>query len=285
LEVGFNLVSADYFHTLGLRITRGRNFTTQEEQANARVLLISESTARRFWPNENPLGKFVGIGATAQPNESAPNFPQYEIIGLTNDTRQGLIWRPDETFVYVPLPAQRHGENLLVSAEGDARAVMTAARQEATTLDPKLYVIPRLVEDSLSLQMMPFQSVALLAGVLGALALLLASVGLYGVMSFVVSQRTREIGIRMALGAGARDVIALFLRQGGKLIAIGVAIGLVGGAAISALLAVALTDISQFDPLAFGVVAAFLTIVALSACYIPAQRATRIDPCAALRHD
>ncbi len=285
LEVVFNLVSADYFQTLGLRITRGRSFTAQEEQADARVVLISESTARRFWPNENPIGKTIGIAATAQPNEIAANFPQYEIIGLTNDTRQGLIWQPDETFVYVPLPAQRNGESLIVSTEGDARAVMTAARQEATTLDPKLYVIPRLVNDSLALQMIPFQSVALLAGVLGALALLLASIGLYGVMSFVVSQRTREIGIRMALGAGARDLIKLFLRQGCKLIAIGVAIGLAGGAAISMLLAVVLTDISQFDPLAFGVVAAFLTLIALSACYIPARRATKVDPLTALRHE
>src|SRR5262249_31755061 len=120
---------------------------------------------------------------------------------------------------------------------------------------------------------------------LGALALLLASIGLYGVMSFVVSQRTHEIGIRMALGAGARDVIALFLRQGGKLIAMGVAIGLAGGAAISTFLTVVLTDISQFDPLAFVVVAAFLMLIALSACYIPARHATRIDPMAALRSE
>jgi predicted permease len=288
LEAGYNLVSAEYFQTLGLRITRGRSFTAQEEQANARVVLISESTARRFWPNENPLGKLIGIGgigATAQPNEAADNFPQYEIIGLTNDTRQSLIWRPDETFVYVPLPTQRRGEYFLVSTEGDARAVMVAARKEAAALDPKQFVILRLVEDSLAIQRMPFQYVALLAGVLGALALLLASVGLYGVMSFVISLRTREIGIRMALGAQSRDVIALFLRQGGKLIAIGVALGLAGGAAISVLLAVILINISQFDPLAFGVVAVFLTSVALLACWIPARRATKADPLIALRHE
>ena len=163
--------------------------------------------------------------------------------------------------------------------------LMRAAHKEAMALDPKLLVLLRLVDDSLSFQMIPFQSVALLAGVLGMLALLLASLGLYGVMSFIVSQRTREIGIRMALGAERRDVITLFLRQGGKLIAIGVAIGLAGGAAISGLLAVILTDISQFDPLAVGIVAAFLTLVALSACYVPARRATRVDPMTALRHD
>src|SRR5262249_40049713 len=110
-------------------------------------------------------------------------------------------------------------------------------------------------------------------------------IGLYGVMSFIVSQRTREIGIRMALGAERRDVITLFLRQGGRLLTIGVSIGLAGGGVIPRLLAVAVTHISQFDPLAFGVVAAFLTLVALSACYAPARRATKVDPMAALRHD
>jgi putative ABC transport system permease protein len=113
--------------------------------------------------------------------------------------------------------------------------------------------------------------------------LLLASVGSYGVMSFVVSQRTREIGIRLALGAQRRDVISLFLRQGSKLIAIGVVVGLAGGAAISRLLAKVLVDISQFDPLAFCVVAAFLAVVALLACWVPARRATKVDPMVALR--
>jgi macrolide transport system ATP-binding/permease protein len=292
VQAGFNFVSADYFQTLGLRITRGRGFTAQEEQANAQVVLISESTARRFWPNEDAIGKHVGIGAAAPRSESSPeatpNFPQYEVIGITNDTRQGLVWRRDETFLYVPLPAAqanaRHaGEHLIVSTEGDARAVMAAARNEAASLDASIFVIPRLVEDSLALQMAPFKAVAVLAGVLGLLALLLASIGLYGVMSFVVGQRTREIGIRMALGAEDHDVIALFLRQGGKLIAIGVALGLAGGAAISGLLTVVLTDISQFDPLAFAVVAAFMTAVALAACYVPARRATKVDPMIALR--
>jgi ABC-type antimicrobial peptide transport system permease subunit len=200
-----------------------------------------------------------------------------------------VVWRPDETFLYLPLPAAQGntrsaGEYLIVSTESDARVVMTAARNEVAALDPKLFVRLRLVDDSLAVQMTPFQTVALLAGVLGALALLLASIGLYGVMSFIVSQRTREIGIRMSLGAQRRDVVTLFLRQGGKLIVLGIAIGLASGAAISSLLTAVLTDISQFDPLVLGMVAGFLTIVALSACYVPARRATQVDPMTALRH-
>lgn len=295
LQANYKFVSNDYFQTVGLRITRGRGFTAQEQLANAPVMLVSESTARRFWPQENPIGKRIGVNV--QPvttatlgTDAIPNFPHYEIIGLTNDTRQGLIFRPDESFLYLPIPAaQANATNkagyLIVSTEGDVRPVMIAAQKEATALDPKMFVIMRRVEDSLGAQMLPFQALAVLAGVLGALALLLASIGLYGVMSFVISQRTREIGIRMALGAGAHEVIALFLRQGGKLIAIGVAIGLAGGAAISVLLAVVLTDISQFDPLAFVSVAAFLTFIAFSACYFPARRATKVDPMTALRHE
>jgi macrolide transport system ATP-binding/permease protein len=295
LQANYNFVSADYFQTLGLRFTRGRGFTEQEVQANSPVVVISESTARRFWPLENPLGKRIGIGVTAPQStggtaDATPNFPSYEIIGLTNDTRQGLIWRPDETFLYIPLrtePAnvRNKGEYLIVSTENDPRPVMAATRNEAAALDSKLVVMVFLVDSSLTFQMTPFQAIALLAGVLGALALLLACVGLYGVMSFIVSQRTHEIGIRMALGAQYRDVIALFLKRGTRLIAVGVVIGLAGGVAISSLLAVALTDISQVDFPTFGIVTAFLTIVALSACYFPARRATQVDPMTALRHE
>src|SRR5215813_10379091 len=257
LQANYNFVSANYFQTFGLRITRGRGFSAQEEQANAPVVVISESTARRFWPQENPIGQHIGIGVAAQQatTDGTADFPQYEIIGMANDTRQGVVWRPDETWLYLPMPTARPdasnaGQSLIVSAESDVRAVMRASQKEAAALDPGLFVWLRLVDDALDAQSIPFQDIALLAGALGLLALALASIGLYGVMAFIISQRTREIGIRMALGAQRRDVITLFLRQGGKLIAIGVLIGLAGGAAISSLLAIALVDISQFDPLA-----------------------------------
>jgi predicted permease len=295
LQAGVTFVSPDYFQTLGLRIKRGRSFTEQEAQANAQVVLISESTARRFWPDirdvNEALGKQIGVGFAAKQNEAnaPPNFPQREVIGITNYTRQVWVWRRDETFLYLPFQAfsnaneTRTAEYLIVSTESDPRPVITAARDEAAALDPDLYVLPARVEDSLTFQMAPFRAVAMVSGILGALALSLASVGLYGVMSFVVSQRTREIGIRLALGAQSRDVISLFLQQGSKLIAIGVVLGLGGGAAISGLLAAVLVDISQFDPLAFCVVAAFLAAVALLACWVPARRATKVDPMEALR--
>ncbi len=296
LQASVTFVSADYFQTLGLRITRGRSFTDQEAQANAPVVLISESTARRFWPDirdlNEALGKQISVAFAARRTEvttKAPNFPQREVIGITNDTRQVWVWQRDETFLYLPMEAlsdaneTRTAEYLIVSTESDPRPVIKVARSEAAVVDPNLDVLPSRLDDSLTFQMAPFRAVALLSSVLGVLALLLASVGLYGVMSFVVSQRTREIGIRLALGAQSRDVISLFLRQGSKLIAIGVVLGLLGGAAISGLLAAVLVDISQFDPLAFCIVAALLAGVALLACWVPARRATKVDPMEALR--
>jgi predicted permease len=299
LQASAAFVSPDYFQTLGLRITRGRIFTEQEAQANALVVVISESTARRFWPDirdvSEAIGKQIGVGFTARQNEGTANaastLPLREVIGITNDTRQIWVWRRDETFLYLPLQAYsnanetRTGEYLLISTESDPHPVIIAARSEAAAVDPNLDVLPSRLDDSLAFQMAPFRAVAMLSGILGALALLLASVGLYGVMSFVVNRRTREIGIRLALGAQSGDVISLFLRQGSKLIAIGVALGLGGGAAISGLLARVLVDISQFDPLAFFIVAALLAGVALLACWVPARRATRVDPMVALREE
>jgi ABC-type antimicrobial peptide transport system permease subunit len=162
---------------------------------------------------------------------------------------------------------------------------MAVVRSEAEAIDPNLFVMLRRVSDSLAMQMAPFEALAQVAGALGMLALLVASVGLYGVMSFIVSQRIREIGVRVALGAQSADVIRLFLKQGMKLTAIGVVFGLLGAVAISRLLAAVLIDLSPFDPLAFGGVAVFLSAVALLACYLPARRATKADPLTVLRRE
>jgi predicted permease len=291
LQANYNLVSPEYFDTLGIRLTRGRFFTEQETRANVPVVVISESTAHRFWPNEDAVGKRIGI-ATAPPsgaNESGVNLPQFEVIGVTRDTRSGWVWEKDETFIYAPLyaapSAGRSDEYILVHTEGDTRQAMTAVRGEAEAVDPNLSVRLRRVSDSLAMQMAPFEALAQVAGALGMLALLVASVGLYGVMSFIVNQRTREIGVRVALGAQGADVIRLFLKQGMKLTVIGIVFGLLGGVAISRLLAAVLIDLSPFDPLAFGGVAVFMSIVALSACYLPARWATKVDPVVALRRE
>ncbi|HZS07290.1 MAG TPA: ABC transporter permease [Blastocatellia bacterium] len=295
LRANYNFVSPQYFDTLGLRLVRGRAFTIREADSGAPVVVISESTARRFWPGEDAIGKRIGIGAAAAGNdadreaavrnEAASVFPSFEIIGIARDTRSGWVWQKDETYLYVPLrPDDRSGEYLLLRTEGDPNNLMSAVRREAEALG-NLRIAVRKVEDSLEFQMAPFRAIAALAGVLGLLALALASVGLYGVMSFIVTQRTREIGIRIALGAQAGDVITFFLKQGLRLIVVGVVFGIAGGVAISRLLAAALIDLSPLDPVAFGGVSVFLTLIALLATYLPARRATKVDPMTALRYE
>jgi putative ABC transport system permease protein len=292
LEARFNFVSPEYFETLSIPLTRGRRFTATEANASAPVVVISEATAGRYWPGEDPLGKHLGIAAGAQQPESeardraAVNYRQYEVIGVVHDARSRWVWDQDETFLYVPLPpASPAGQYLIVRTAGDPATVMNTVRAAAMTTDPLLRVSVRRLEETLALQMAPFRAIAWLSGVLGILALLLASVGLYGVMSFVVTQRTHEIGIRMALGAKGSDVVSLFLSQGLRLTAIGVACGLVAGALIARLLTAVLIDLSAFDPVTLGGVSAFLTAVALLAILVPARRATKVDPLVALRYE
>jgi len=291
-EARFNFVSAEYFEALAILLTRGRPFTAQEVNANAPVIVISEATAQRYWPGADPLGKHLGIAAGADQTDSdvrdnaAIAYRQYEVIGVARDARSRWVWDKDETFLYVPLPpASPSDQYLIVRTEGDPATVMNTVRGAATTIDPLLRVSVRRIEETFALQMAPFRAIAWLSGVLGILALLLASIGLYGVMSFVVTQRTREIGIRVALGAKPEDVVRMFLFQGLRLTAMGVACGVVGGALISRSLAAVLIDLSTLDPVTFVGVSFFLTVVASLAILVPARRATKVDPLVALRYE
>lgn len=292
-EARFNFVSAEYFETLKIPLVRGRAFTSPEAKAQAPVLVISEATAQRYWPGADPLGKRIGIPATASSaplasanaNQTAAVYRQYEVIGVARDVRSRWVWEKDETFLYMPSPPAGSFGYLLVRTQIDQAAVMGSVRGLAATIDPSLRVSVRRVDENLAFQTAPFSAIAWLSGALGMLALLLASVGLYGVMSFVVASRTREIGIRVALGAKPVDVVRLFLRQGLRLTALGMFLGLVGGALISRLLAAVLIDLSPLDPVAFGSVSVFLAVVALLAIYIPARRATKVDPLEALRYE
>ncbi|HEX8073332.1 MAG TPA: ABC transporter permease [Pyrinomonadaceae bacterium] len=283
LTAQYNFVAPDYFDTLALRLVRGRAFTPQEANAGAPVVVVSEATARRFWPGADAIGQRIAVAAAA--NDASAAWPVYEVVGVARDTRSGWVWRKDETFLYVPLrPDDRRGAYLLVRTQGEPRAVLPAVRRTAQA-HTELLVAAHAVEATLAFQRTPFRALALVAGALGLLALVLAAVGLYGVVSFAVRQRTREIGIRIALGAEPRDVVKLFLRQGARLLVMGLGCGLLGGGALARLLAAALVDLSPLDPVAFGAVSLFLAAVALLACYIPARRATRVDPMIALRYE
>jgi len=295
LRANYNFVSPEHFETMGIRLVRGRGFTEQEAKANARVVVVSEATAQKFWPGQDAIGQRLGIAAALSPDDqsaatrsplNASAFPSYEIIGVARNTRSGWVYEEDGTYLYAPLGPDNHLDNyLLVRAQGDAQRVIAAIPDEAKAIDSRLSAVVQRTTDHLDEHLTPFRALALVAGVLGTLALLLASAGLYGVMSFVVAQRTREIGVRIALGAQGGDVVRLFLKEGLRLTAIAIVIGLIGGMAISRVLAAVLVDLSPLDPVAFGAVSIFLLLVAMLAIYIPARRATKVDPLAALRYE
>ncbi|HMY72897.1 MAG TPA: ABC transporter permease, partial [Blastocatellia bacterium] len=293
MRANYNFVSPEHFATLSIPLVRGRNFTTQEVNANAPVVVISEATAQKFWPNRNPIGQHLGIAAANSSESGAVRealaaniFPSYEVIGVVRDTRSGWVWEKNETYLYLPLRADsRLNHYLMLSFEGDSQQAMTTVRRQAETIDPRLSVVVQRTSDHIDSSLMPFRLMAMLAGVLGAIALLLASIGLYGVTSFVVTQRTHEIGVRIALGAQGGAIRRLFLQEGMRLTVIGLAVGLVGGAGIARLLTTVLIDVHPLDPLTFVGVPIFLVLIVLLAIYLPARRATQVDPLIALRHD
>jgi hypothetical protein len=271
---------------VGLQLKRAPGFASEGA--------ISAATVRKLWPQftdaSQALGQSIGIAAgdlRPEANDETPaTYPVYQVIGVTRDTISGMIFQRDGAFLYLPLsPDNSSGEYLLVRTRAEASRVIAMTYTETAALNPNATLAMKPTTEWQSLQNLPFRVAANFALVLGLLALLLAAVGLYGVMSFVVAQRTREIGIRVALGAQPRGILTLFIKQGMRLIAIGIVIGLLGGAAIARLLALILVDLSPFDPLTFGGVALCLMAVALLATWLPARRAARVDPMMALRHD
>ena len=291
VETQFNLVSADYFQTMSLPITRGRSFSEDEVKAKARVVVVSEEIARRYWPGGDAVGQRIGIADRSQnrnTDEPAENrkYEQWEVIGVAREARNRWVWRTDDRMIYLPLPPNDPaGHYLLVRTESDSAPVMTQLRSMLPTFDSRLRASATRIDDNIAFQTAPFRAIAWLSGALGVLALLLCSVGLYGVVSFMVASRTKEIGIRVALGAKPVDVIRMFTLHGLKLTSIGMACGLAGGVTISRLLAAALIDVSPIDPLAYSAVAVFLLLISLIAILVPARRATGVDAMEALRYE
>jgi len=275
--INFNTVSPGYFETLKIPIVRGRNFSPQDIAQEARVAVISESLARRYWPGEDPIGKRFNGGG---------NSLYREVIGVARDLRNVYLWSNDEPYLYLPLSlAESADMQFFVRTEGNAVPVMSAAGEFARTIDSGLRVSTHRLDENLALWIWPSQMGALLSAALGVFALLLASAGIYAVMAYAVTQRTREIGIRMALGSQNKDLLTLLLREGMRLVIIGIAIGLLASIAGSRLLAKFLYGLSAVDGLAFAGVSVLLVSVALLACWIPARRAMRVDPMVALRYE
>jgi len=269
-------VTPGYLRALQIRLVRGRLITEQDTATSTPVALINETMARRFFPDEDPIGKRLDI--------SGPTYMR-EIVGIVSDVKQESLRTPTPPQVYEPfLQKPSRTLHLLLRAPANPAQFAETVRQEARAIDnaqpisearPMGAIVARsLTRDRFS---------ALILGAFGCLALILAAVGVYGVIAYSVAQRTHEIGVRMALGAQGADVVWLALRQGLRLVIIGLAIGLLISAVATRVLATVLFGISPTDPLTFSAIASLLGLVALLACWIPARRATKVDPLVALR--
>jgi predicted permease len=279
--LGFHIVTPGYLDTMGIPLLAGRQFTKQDDARSSRVAIINETFARQVWPNQNPLGKFFKYGPVLGDGP-------VEVIGVVRDAKDnGSLFYETTRVAYFPLAQGRSydGEKtLLLRAAAKPELLIAALRQEIRALDPKLPVYNiKTLEQYRRDHLFEKRFQAALIGGFGLLALALASLSLYGALSYNVAQRTQEIGVRMALGARTGDVLRLVVGQGGRLIAIGVAHGLAGAFAAARVLKSLLYGVSATDPLTFIAIPLFLTLIALSACWIPARRATKVDPMIALR--
>lgn len=278
--VKFNVIGQDYFETLGIPLLRGRGFEQPDSAGSTLVVVISETMAHRLWPNQDPVGQFLHA-------DSDPAGVNRQVIGIARDARMNSILETPEPYFYLPY-AQSNRETTLVLIEttgdplrfaGQLRAVVAAVDKRAPVLT--LSTLGMVVRSSMYEQ----ELAATLVGGLGVIALILAAIGLYGVISYTMVQRTREIGIRMAIGARRWDALRLILGQGLRLAGIGIAAGLAAALAAGPLFANLVYGVSPRDPVTFAGVALVMLLVALVACYVPARRATRIDPLLAVRHD
>jgi putative ABC transport system permease protein len=275
-DADFRRVNQHYFSALRIPFLRGRNFTEQEVKESAKVLVVSELLASQVFPNEEPLGKRLVM---MMGNE------RWEIIGIVGDIRHRAL--ASQPFPAMYMPTYETGStNLVIRTQGDPTNLAAAVRKEVQTIDPEqpvaaVQTMGQWVDTSVA---EPRYRTTLL-GLFALLALVLASTGIYGVMSYSVAQRTHEIGVRMALGAKRFDVLRLVVRQGMFLVLLGIGIGLAGAFALTRVMATLLFGVTAKDPVTFVAVAALLTLVAFVACYIPALRATKVDPLVALRYE
>ena len=277
--VGIMAVDSDYFQTMGTALLRGRNFGSADREDAPRVAIINEMTAKRYWPGVDAIGKRLRIGAA--------DAPLREVVGIVRDSKWRYIGERPRSVVYRPISQSWSPlSSFVLRSAGQPNALLADVRREVQRLDPNLPVqVLRTLPEHVSEALWPARLGAGLLAVFGLLALTLAAVGLSGVIAYLVSQRTREIGIRLALGAQTRDVLKLVVWQGLKLTFIGVVIGLFGAFALTRLLENLLYGLSPTDPLTFLAITTLLVAVALLACYIPARRATRVDPLVALRYE
>ena len=285
-SANFVPIGPDYFETVGLRLVAGRRFTPQDDQDHPGVALVNESFVKKYFPHENPLGQRMKCGPPGRiwDNQKLTSF---EIVGIVQDVKLAGLEAPSEPAYYIPASqAPLEDMVILVRTTTDPLSVVAAVRQAVWSIDPNqpisdVSTLEKVVDESIAQRRLNM----VLMGLFGGLAMLLSAVGIYGLLSQAVTQRTQEMGIRMALGAQVSDVLKLVLKQGMMLALAGEAIGLVGAFLLTRLMQGLLFGVTPNDATTFVVVAGVLTTVALLACYIPARRATKVDPLIALRYE
>jgi putative ABC transport system permease protein len=280
LQSEISCVTSDFMQTMSIPLLRGRFFNEHDTAEAPPVIVISDTAAEQFWPGEDPLGKRLSFGTEGQ-------GPWRQVVGITKSTRNAGLDQSPRPHVYAPVEQAPSPANFLLLRSTLPPSNLTSmVRQAVLAVDKEQPVflaapLESWVADSIAKRRFGL----FLLGLFGALALILAAVGIYGVVTYTTGQRTREIGIRMALGAESRDVLRLVIKQGMKPALLGIAIGVVGGLALTRLLKSLLFGVTVTDPLTFILVTALLGSVALAACWLPAQRAAKVDPLVGLRHE
>jgi putative ABC transport system permease protein len=280
-------VTPNYFLAMGIPLRAGR-YLTEQDSANApRVAIVNEAMAKKLFPNEAAIGKRIWSPGLGMGLINAKEKRIATIVGVVGDVKHLGLEQVAQPEIYIPYSQNAPGSlSLVIRSKGDPRDVIVGARHQVAAIDASLALYDVMtMEKRLSNSVAPRRFTLLLLGVFASLALVLASVGVYGVISYLVAQRAHEVGVRMALGAQKRDVLRLFVGQGMAMVVIGAAIGLLGALALTRVMTSLLFGVRPADPLTFACVALSLMSVSLLACYLPARRATKIDPIVALRDE
>ena len=285
LVTNTRLASADYLRTMGIPLLKGRNFTEHDDADAPDVFIVNETFVRQYFPNEDPIGRRIKLSLRAGPDKPDANG---EIIGVVGDVKHHTLDKESGPECYVPIIKYTDAYMTVMArtASSDPATLAATLRAAVQQVDPDQPVF-----DIQTMNQVLARSVAtrrfnmLLLGLFASIALLLAGVGIYGVMNYSVSQRTHEIGIRMALGAQASDILKMVVGQGMILTLLGVALGLVAAYFLTRVMTGLLYGVSATDPLTFAGVSLLLMAVALVACLVPARRATKVDPMIALRYE
>jgi putative ABC transport system permease protein len=276
------VASSDYFSTIGIPIKRGRGFTNEDKEGSPRVVLLTESAARQYFPSEDPIGKTINLGWGKGPGRPKAGG---EVVGIVGDVKEAGLDEPNQPQIYLPLrqwPVS--AMSVVIRTATPPASLAEMVRADVHAVDPNLPLsnvrtLDQIVARSISQPRFYMTLLTIFAGV----ALALAAIGIFGVLSYAVAQRTREIGIRMALGAQERSVVTLVVRQAMGMVLAGVVCGTIAALLLSQTLTKMLFRVTPTDPTTFGAVGLVLIAVALVASYMPARRATRVDPIVALR--